>query len=134
MNYLCEVASTRPLAIHFSLSNPANSGGPLFVPRVLGPLGLFVRVTVKDERGRVLVEPPAIRGTWKLDPADQRSYLALEPGYTFGALFLIDDAPTGPGTFRLLVEYSNAPYTGTPGTPVGKLSFKRELEVLLPSP
>ena len=132
MKYLCEIVSAKPLTIHFSLHNPASSRGPVFVPRVLGPYGLFVRATVKDSSGKVVLEPPSMRGTPKLDPDDAGSYLPLESGYTFGAVFEIEDAPTEPGTYKLLVEYANKPYSGAPGAKVPKLGYKGELELVIP--
>ncbi|MCC7364770.1 MAG: hypothetical protein IT303_10395 [Dehalococcoidia bacterium] len=132
MNYLCDVVSARPLVIHFSLHNPASASGPVFVPRVLGPYGLFVRATVRDGRGKTVLEPPAIRGTFKLDPKSAASYMPLEAGYSFGAVFELEDAPTEPGTYELEVHYSNKPYTGAPGAEVPKLEYKGKLTVTIP--
>lgn len=132
MKYLCELVSAKPLVIHFSLLNPPGSNEPVFVPRVLGPYGLFVRVTIKNSGGQVVLEPPAIRGTFKLDPGKASSYMALDPGYSFGAAFEIDDAPEEPGDYRVFVEYANKPYTGAPGAPVPRLGFKGELELVVP--
>lgn len=132
MKYLCEIVTAKPLAIHFSLHNPQESNGPVFVPRVLGPYGLFVRVTIEDSSGAVVLEPPSIRGTQKLDPDDAKSYMALESGYTFGNVFEIEDAPKEPGTYKLLIEYASKPYTGAPGAEVPELGYKGELDLVIP--
>src|SRR5512139_3347231 len=103
MQYLCEVVAHSPLTLRFSFLNPPDSTVAVNVPRAIGPYGLFLRVTIKDNAGRVVTEPPSLRATHKLPADSGASYLELQPGYSFGATFVIDDAPTSPGAYRMTV-------------------------------
>jgi hypothetical protein len=127
MQYLASVTSARPLVIHFSLVNPADSPGPAYVPRLLQPLGAFVAIEITDWHKAVVYHTikPKLRS--KLDPAKDSSYVAVEPGYTYGTLLAVDEPRLTPGNYRIHLVYSNGDYRGTATAPVGGLAYQIEL-------
>jgi hypothetical protein len=122
MRYLVAVTETHPLSIHFSLHNPPGSDEAIYVPKPLGPLGAFVRVAVEDADGDVVHRTVIPKIRLKLDPNKAESYLVLEPGYTHGVVLTVEGLRLEPGDYRLRVEYSNLPYRGFAGHPLGELA------------
>lgn len=59
----------------------------------------------------------------KLDPSRAASYLELEAGYSYGAVFVLDDLKLLSGDYHLDIAYSNSPFQGTFGVPVGALAY-----------
>src|SRR5437870_872365 len=92
MQCLVAITRTRPLTVHFSLYNPPGSEGPVYIPRLLVPLGAFVSLKVTDLLDQVVFEtfPPKLN--LKLHPSRPESYFALEPGYTYGVVLEAKDA------------------------------------------
>ena len=123
VQYLVEITGTDPLAVHFSFYNRQDE--PLYVPRLLTPLGAFVRLRITDADRRTVYETLVPKLKPKLHPADPESYHALEPGYTYGALFsLQDEAATLPaGEYHLHVTYTNLLWQGFEGHDLGEMAF-----------
>jgi hypothetical protein len=133
MQYLARIVRSRPLVIHFCLHNPAETNGPVYIPRTLGPLGVFVHIEVRarDEERRVVYEGPTMRFTHRLAPDRDESYQPLESGYTYGVMLEAEDFEAPPGEYEVKLRYANAPFEGTPSTPVGKLTFEGTLNFLV---
>lgn len=121
MHYLTTVAAVHPLTLHFSLHNASDA--PAYVPRLLTPLGAFVSVMIRDAKGAVVYHTEAPKMKLKLDPLRDASYLELEAGYSYGAVFVLDEAKLVPGDYHLDIAYSNAQFQGTSGIPVGMLAY-----------
>ena len=122
--YLVEVRGTRPLVVHFALCNPPGAAGPVRVPRVLRPAGAFVEMEVRAADGRTVWRTERPKIGLKLHPDRPESYLALEPGYTFGALLEADAPELAPGEYLLEVSYASRPYNGPGGAPGGELRHR----------
>lgn len=114
--------------LHISLYNPVRTTKPVLVPRLLTPLGAFVKVTVLDEGGAIVWETSQPKLGLKLHPGRRESYLELEPGYSHGVVFLLEEVPVPAGPCELQVSYSNGPYTGTHDQPVGVLAYHTALQ------
>jgi hypothetical protein len=127
VQYLATITQTTPLTIHFSLYNPAESEGPVDVPRLLGPLGYFVSVEIMDENHQVVYQsyPPKVK--LKLDPSRPESYQVLEPGYTYGIVLKVEDFQPAPGDYQLSVAYSNQNFRGYPGHELGEMAYRATL-------
>ena len=121
VDYRVEILASRPLTVHFSLHNAA--GQPLLVPRVLAPLGAFVCLEVRDAGGALVYESPTVKLHLKLHPDRPESYLSLEPAYTYGVMFTVDEVTLRPGPHELMISYCNTPYTGPISAPIGLLEF-----------
>jgi len=132
MEYLTRVVRSRPLTIHFCLFNPQRTGRPVYIPRTLGPLGVFVTLEVRDASGELVYDGPTVRATHRLAPSDPGSYHELEAGYTFGVMLEVDDFDPPAGEYQLRVQYANRPFSGTPSTPVGALTFETTLPFTAP--
>ena len=129
MEYLTAIIQPRPLTIHFSLLNPERASAPVYGPVMLEPLGAFLNVVVRDGMGEVVCQTHAPKFTPKLKPTSDDAYLAIEPGRSHGAVFVVDDCELAPGTYRVQVTYSNRDYRGTAARPVGELSYATVLSV-----
>jgi hypothetical protein len=127
MEYLARVIGARPLTIHFCLYNPPATGRPVYIPRTLGPLGVFVTLEVRDASDNIVYDGPTVRATHRLAPADPRSYQELEAGYTSGVVLVVDDFEPAPGAYDVQLRYTNQPFSGTPSTPVGTLAYETVL-------
>jgi|BogFormECP12_OM2_1039638.scaffolds.fasta_scaffold05381_5 hypothetical protein len=121
MHCLVTVAAVHALTLHFSLHN--EGAVPGYVPRLLTPLGAFVSVTIRDVKGAVVYQTETPKMKLKLDPSRDASYFELEAGYSYGAVFVLDDATLVPGEYHLDIAYSNGQFQGTSGTPVGVLEY-----------
>lgn len=121
MHCLIMVAAVQPLTLNFSLHNDSNL--PAYVPRLLTPLGAFVSVKIRDAKGIVVYHTETPKMKLKLDPLLDASYLEIEAGYSYGAVFVLDDAILVPGDYHLDIAYSNAQFQGTSGVPVGVLAY-----------
>ena len=124
-----DVVATTPLTLHVSLLRDAGAVDAAWVPRLLEPLGAFVSVTVHDGDGTLVLETHPPKAKPKLDPDDDASYLPLDPGHTHGAVLEVGDVPAG--TYRVTVAYSTFGYDGTEERPVGDLSPRCEVEVVV---
>jgi hypothetical protein len=133
MDYLTRVLCSRPLTIHFCLYNPTVTGRPVYIPRTLAPLGVFVMLEVRDASGKVIYDGPTVRATHRLAPDDPRSYQELEAGYTSGVVLEVDDYDPRPGEYTVRVRYTNRPFGGTPSTPVGELAYETTLPFTVPA-
>lgn len=129
MQYLAAITQARPLTVNFSLYNPPDSDGPLYVPRLLTPLGSFVRLQVTDAREQVVYETERSKIKLKLDPSKAESYYSLEPGYTYGAVFELDkeELALPAGEYQLQLTYSNLQFQGFEGHPIGELRHETTL-------
>jgi hypothetical protein len=108
---LLHVLAGRPLTVHFSLVNPADSEHELRVPATVAPL---VTLSVYDAAGPVYEqERPKLR--LKLDPASAESYVVLQPGQTFGAVLTVaaDDLWLEPGDYTVRAGFDPAPFEGS---------------------
>ena len=127
MDYLTSITKTAPLSVHFSLYNPEGAPGPAYVPLMLEPVGAFVEVIVRDASGEVVFE--TYRPKFK--PDRDESYLAVEPGYSYGVVLELEDCELAPGKYELEVTYSNGEYRGSSARPVGVLSFATTLPLTI---
>src|ERR671923_3084039 len=100
MQYLATIAGTRPLAIHFSLYNPPESDGPVYVPRLLGPLGAFIGIEVMDAARTSVYQSKKPKLGLKLHPARAESYHILDPAYTYGIVLTVADLRLAPGDYQ----------------------------------
>lgn len=126
-----EVLATEPLRLHVSLHQPETAKAPAWVPRLLRPVGAFVRVVVRDTAGESLYQTYAPKFKPKLKPSDDQSYLLVEPGYSYGTVFELDPGQVTAGVYRIEVDYSNLDYRGTPDRPLGKLELTAVRETSL---
>jgi hypothetical protein len=122
VRHLIAVAGVRPLTIHFSLYNPPESEHVAHVPRLLVPLGVFIRLRIEDASGAIVYENPITKATFTYDPADASSYQELQPGYSYGTVIVPEDVDLAPGRYTLHLEYANRQYAGSLATPVGELA------------
>jgi hypothetical protein len=125
MHCLLTVAAVHPLTLHFSLHN--DGARPRYVPRLLTPLGAFLTIAITDVKGAVVYQTETPKVKPKLDPSRDTSYLELEAGYSYGAVFVLEDVTLLAGDYNLDIAYSNGPFQGTPGIPVGSLGYRSVL-------
>jgi len=109
-----------PFSFHFALSNPASATAPLWVPRVLEPLGAFVAVQILDGAGAVVYETNPPKFTPKLDPESRDAYVALDPGYSHGTTFVDERVALAPGDYDVKLIYSNLYFRGPAEHPLGE--------------
>ena len=131
MNYLISVIRTEPLTIHFSIQNPDHVEDPVLLPRMLEPLGAFVSVVVYGPEGAEVCRTHQPKFTPKLKPSQADSYVELDPGYSYGVVFEIDDCKLPPGNYEMEVLYSNLDYQGTEERPIGELSHRAKLPLVV---
>ena len=114
---LLRILSGRPLRVHFSLVNPPETEQPVRVPAVLGPVGAFVELQVRDADARLVYETERPKLKLKLDPRRPSSYLALQPGYSFGAVLELDpdELWLEPGDYLVRSSYDSHEYSGPEG-------------------
>jgi hypothetical protein len=112
MECLVAIVTTHPLALHVSLYNPPTAATSLHVPRSLKPLGAFMHVEVRDRSGTLVYETQPPKFAPKLEVSHAESYVALEPGYSYGVLLECDAPPLPPGDYRVEVSYSNLQFRG----------------------
>jgi hypothetical protein len=127
MDNLLTIIQTDPLMIHFCLHNPQKSAEPDYVPRLLGPLGFFIRIQVTDEEEQTVYRSTIPKVNLKLHPSKPESYQLLEPGYTYGIVLAVEDVRLDPGNYRLHLTYSNLEFRGFPGYSLGELKFANTL-------
>ena len=128
---LVHVLRCAPLHVQVSLHQPSRAGEAAWVPRLLEPLGAFLTVRVRSTSGPLVYETSAPKFKPKLRPDSDASYLALEPGYTYGIVLELDVPDVTPGAYRVQVQYTNLMYRGTADRPVGTLALSAEREVVL---
>lgn len=127
MQYLVSITRILPLTIHFSLYNPHDSDGPVYIPRLLGPLGYFVSLEITDEDNKVVYHSEKPKAKLKLHPSRSTSYQALEPGYTYGIVFEVEDFRPTPGRYEISIAYSNQEFRGFPGNELGQMTYLTKL-------
>jgi len=127
MQYLVALTQTRPIAIHFSFYQPPEREAPVYVPKLLGPLGAFVQVEVRREKKGVVYQSQKPKINLKLHPSRAESYHLLEPGYTYGIVLQVEELQLEPGDYQLYLSYSNLPFQGFPGYTLGELSYSTTL-------
>lgn len=123
VDYFVAILDTRPLMLHFSPYNPVDATKPVLVPRLLTPLGAFVKVTILDQDGATVWETSQPKLGLKLHPERRESYLELEPGYSHGVVFRLEGIEVPAGPCEMQVCYSNGLYTGPREQPVGELAY-----------
>ncbi|WP_163541067.1 hypothetical protein [Occultella kanbiaonis] len=128
---LVHVLTARPLRLHVALLNPDGAAGPVWVPRLLRPLGAFVRLAVLDGAGETRFETTEPKFKPKLRPEDDESYLSLEPGYSHGAIFEAELGEVAAGAYTLRVTYRTLDYRGSPDRPVGEVTLTEESELVI---
>ncbi len=127
VRHAVSVIGLRPLTIQFSLFNPGDSEGPAYVPLLLVPLGVFIRMRIDDASGQTVYRNPVTKATFTYHPDDAESYLELQPGYSYGTVIVPEHLDLAPGRYTLHLEYANRQYRGTPTTPVGELNAMAEV-------
>ena len=111
------MVSGRPLRVHFSLVNPPEAEEPVRVPAVLGPVGAFVALQVRDADARLVYETERPKLKLKLDPRQPASYLTLQPGYSFGAVLELDrdELWLEAGDYLVRCSYESHEFAGPEG-------------------
>lgn len=122
MHCVATVEKTTPLTIHVSLRQAPDASGPLLVPRMLEPLGTFVTVSIVDNGGAVAFEIQPLKFTPKVAPSDVRAYVEVDPGYSWGRTFVVDNAGLAAGRYQLQVAFSNRDFQGPTDHPMGALA------------
>jgi hypothetical protein len=131
IDLIVEVLLTEPLRLHVSLHQPDAAEKVAWVPRLLRPIGAFVRVTVTNTAGESMFATKVPKFKPKLKPGHDASYLPLEPGYSYGTVFDLDVGQITTGRYRLEVSYSNLEYQGTADRPLGDLELTTQREIAL---
>lgn len=131
LELLVDVVGTEPLRLHVSLHQPDAAGVMTWVPRILRPVGAFVRVVVRNDAGGAVFETNQPKFKPKLKPDSDDSYLCLDPGYSYGTLVEVDLGRIADGRYRLEVTYSNLGYQGTADRAVGALELAAAQPILL---
>ncbi len=128
---LVEVLDTDPLRLHVSLQLPDAAAEPVWVPRLLRPVGAFVRVDVRNTAGDSVFATDVPKFKPKLKPSRNDSYLPLDPGYSYGTVFDLDLDEITRGAYLIEVSYTNLDYQGTEDRPVGELTLSTSCEATL---
>lgn len=128
---LVHLVRSAPLHLQVSLHQPSRADRSAWVPRLLEPLGAFLAVRVRSTSGSLVYETSVPKFKPKLRPDRDASYLALEPGYTYGIVVELDLPDVTPGRYRVQVQYTNLMYRGTADRPVGTLGLTAERELVL---
>ena len=128
---LVEVLDTDPLRLHVSLRLPDAAAEPVWVPRLLRPIGAFIRVDIRDTADESVFATDVPKFKPKLKPASDESYLSLDPGYFYGTVVDLDVGQVSTGKYAIEVSYTNLDYQGSADRPVGELSLSTSREVTL---
>ena len=98
------------------------------MPAVLGPLGAFVALQVRDADARLVYETERPKLKLKLDPRRPESYLMLQPGYSFGALLELDrdELWLEPGMYLVRCSYDSHEFSGPEGEATSPVSCSAE--------
>ncbi|WP_188931010.1 hypothetical protein [Puia dinghuensis] len=91
----------------------------IYVPRSLKPLGAFMQVKVRDSKGAIVYETQLPKFAPKLEISHKASYVAIDPGYSYGVLLECETAQLPTGEYRVEVSYSNLQFRGFPGNFIG---------------
>jgi hypothetical protein len=124
MDYIVAIQQTDPLTIHFSIYNMPDNDEAIYIPRLLIPLGYFIRLKVLNVVDHVIYESKQPKIKLKLHPYKPESYLSLDPGYSYGVILILDEIKLRHGTYMLKVEYSNRRFTGFQGHPIGEICYE----------
>jgi len=127
MKFLVSVVETQPVVLHFSIVNPRTSEKTIYVPRLLRPLGYFIRLKISDFEDRLVYRTHVPKAKPKLHPDRQDSYLAIDPGYSYGAVLEVEDFTPAAGTYQLALSYSNREYLGFSDHPLGEITCRIKL-------
>jgi hypothetical protein len=127
MNYLVSVLESSPLMIHFSFHHPAHAEAPAYVPRLLSPLGYFISIEITNSKKDVVYASSKPKIKLKLHPDRPDSYLALDPGYTYGYALTVADFSAGAGTYHAAITYSNQEFRGFPEHSLGEMTHTTRL-------
>lgn len=114
------VASEEPMTLAVALAIPASATSSVRVPRVLLPLGAFVRVQIVDAHGATVYETNQPKFTPKLSPDSPEAYVAVAPGSAHGERFVLDGAVLPAGDYEIRATYSNLYFQGPKGNPIGE--------------
>lgn len=119
MHCLATITQKQPLTIYFSLYNPADAGAVLYVPRVLLPVGAFVKVEIRSGE-QVVYATRQPKFSPKLRPDKQEAYVALDPAHGHGVLLELEGVSLPRGDYMIHLQYSNLQYRGFTGQELGE--------------
>jgi hypothetical protein len=119
MHCLATITQKQPLTIYFSLYNPVDAGAVLHVPRMLLPLGAFVKVEIRTG-DQIVYASHQPKFSPKLRPDRQEAYIALDPGHGYGVLLELEGVSLPRGDYTIHLLYSNLQYRGFPGQELGE--------------
>lgn len=128
---LVEVLDTDPLRLHVSLQLPDAAPEPAWVPRLLRPVGAFIRVDIRSTAGESVFATDVPKFKPKLKPSSDDSYLSLDPGYSYGTVVDLALEQVTAGKYVIELSYTNLDYQGSADRPVGELSLSASREVTL---
>lgn len=127
MNFLVSIIQTQPVSFHFSFFNPRHSEETIYVPRALRPLGYFIRLKITNQDNVKVFQTEVPKAKPKMHPDRLESYLAIDPGYSYGAVLQVEDFKPGPGIYELSLSYSNQEYRGFAAQPLGEITYQTKL-------
>jgi len=119
MHCVAMVMQKQPLTIYFSLVNPADASAALAVPRVLLPVGAFVKVEIRS-KDQVVFATHQPKFSPKLRPDQPEAYLALDPGHGHGVVLELEGVALSRGDYTIHLVYSNLQYRGFTGHDLGE--------------
>jgi hypothetical protein len=122
MECRAEIMQREPLTVHFSLVLPHDAPRPMWVPRVLLPLGAFVAAELRDGGGTVVWNTERPKFHPKLDPAAPAAYVEIDPGYSHGVVLVLEGVRPGSAEHSLTLSYGNLQYRGFAGHELGDQS------------
>jgi hypothetical protein len=119
MHCVAMITQKQPLTIYFSLYNPADASAVLYVPRMLVPVGAFVKIEIKagDQVVHATRQP---KFSPKLPPDRQEAYVALDPGHGYGVVLAPEGVSLPRGDYAIHLTYSNLQYRGFSGHEIGE--------------
>jgi hypothetical protein len=129
MECRAQIVTTDPLTVHFSLLQPASAEEPLWVPRVLQPLGAFVSAELHDGAGAIVWKTERPKFQPKLAPSSPAAYVELDPGYSHGVILALEGAKIGAGQHSLTLTYQNLQYRGFAGHDLGEQTCTTTIKV-----
>ena len=121
MEYLISILKASHFLVFFSFHNPDTNLEAAYVPKPLEPLGYYIAVEVFDRDSVQVYQTYRPKVKPKLDPSRAESYIALEPGYTYGISLELEGFDPKPGIYQIAITYSSQQFQGFDGHPLGEI-------------
>ena len=124
MDYLVAITHTSPLTLHFSFYNTPDGKETIYVPKLLEPIGYFIRLVIARANGEEVYKTYKPKVNLKLHPERPESYQPLSPGYTFGYVLIVEGLTPEPGKYTISLVYSNEEFRGFSEHRLGAMSYE----------